>query len=252
MRSPVYLLETKFFAVNMNDALEEVIRYLPNRRGEYFCFANIHLVMEAIRNPNIMNILNQSAGTFPDGMGVALALKFLNYKFRNRVRGTDFTIKMCEYAAHRNLKVFLYGNTEEVLRLLKEKLKTVFPGINVVGSISPPFRPLTKEEDERIVRYINELDPNILFVSLGAPKQEKWMAEHKGKIKSLQFGVGAAFDFIVEKVRQAPRWMQTLGLEWLFRLPQQPNKTITRMKLVPEFALRTFVQFLGKNDTKKA
>jgi N-acetylglucosaminyldiphosphoundecaprenol N-acetyl-beta-D-mannosaminyltransferase len=124
---------------------------------------------------------------------------------------------------------------------LNAKLRSLFPKIKIVGSISPPFRDLTKEEDEGYVRQINESGADILFVSLGAPKQEKWMAGHKGKVKPVQLGVGAAFSFITGKIREAPPWMQKTGLEWLYRLPQQPKKTIQRMTLVPEFLFKTLL-----------
>jgi N-acetylglucosaminyldiphosphoundecaprenol N-acetyl-beta-D-mannosaminyltransferase len=135
----------------------------------------------------------------------------------------------------------------ETLLLLSEKLKNLFPELNIAGSISPPFRPLTKEEDDVYVKKINDSGADILFVSLGAPKQEYWMYEHKERIKPIQLGVGAAFSFITCKVKQAPYWMQKSGLEWLYRLPQEPKKTIIRMSLVPEFLFRTFIQFLKNN-----
>ena len=120
----------------------------------------------------------------------------------------------------------------------------LFPGINIAGSISPPFRELSEEEDASVVAKINKADPDILFVSLGAPKQEKWMAAHKGRIKAVQLGVGAAFDFIIGEIRQSPVWMQRLPLEWLHRMPQQPRKTFIRMLVVPKFFFLTFLQLI--------
>lgn len=245
MNPPISLLGINFFSVDINGALNLVINQFPNRAGEFFCFPDVHLVMEGFKNHRIMDILNASSGNFADGMGVAWAIKFSKKnRFRHRVRGTDFMVKLCQYAAQNNLKIFLYGNTKDTLVMLEEKLRTIFPGINIVGKISPPFRLISREEDENIIRQINEVDPDILFVSLGAPKQEKWMAEHKGKIKSLQFGVGAAFDFIVGKVKQAPKWIQYAGIEWLYRLPQQPYKTIYRMLFFPEFVIRVLIEIL--------
>jgi N-acetylglucosaminyldiphosphoundecaprenol N-acetyl-beta-D-mannosaminyltransferase len=204
--------------------------------------------MESHKDAELKKVLTQSSGNFPDGMGVAWALKILGHRFKDRVRGADFMLKLCSYAAENNLKIFLYGNTEDTIAVLKEKLKSLFPKLHIAGAISPPFRALTKEEDEAFVKQINDADPDILFVSLGAPKQEKWMADHKGRIKAVQIGVGAAFSFITGKVKEAPKWMQKTGLEWLFRLPQQPQKTIYRMSLVPEFLLRTFLQIVKRNS----
>ncbi len=252
MSKPVALQGIKFLPVNIEDALREVVRYIPKRNGDYFCFANIHVVMESHKDPELKTILNSSAGNFPDGMGVAWTLKFMGNKFEDRVRGTDFMLRACSFAAEKNLKIFLYGNTEETLKALTDKLQRLFPGVNIAGTMSPPFRSLTEEEDKRFVREINRADPDILFVSLGAPKQEKWMAEHKGKIKAVQLGVGAAFSFITGKVVQSPKWMQKTGLEWLYRMPQEPGKTIYRMSMVPGFLWRTLIQFIGNRKGRSS
>jgi N-acetylglucosaminyldiphosphoundecaprenol N-acetyl-beta-D-mannosaminyltransferase len=250
MFNSVFLHEVKIYPVGLDDALKVAVQHIPNKDGDYFCFVNVHLLMESQKDEKLIEILNKSAGNFPDGMGVAWALKLFGYKFKGRVRGADFMLRLCEYAERNGLKIFLYGNTHKTLLILKKKLETMFPKIMIVGMISPPFRPLAKEEDELYIRQINDSGADILFVSLGAPKQERWMYEHRGKIKPLQFGVGAAFDFITGKVKQAPRWMQNLGLEWLFRLPQQPRKTIYRMSLVPKFILMTVRSWIKNNRYK--
>jgi N-acetylglucosaminyldiphosphoundecaprenol N-acetyl-beta-D-mannosaminyltransferase len=246
MVEPVHLRGVKFLPVGIDDALNTIAEYIPKRKGDYFCFANIHVVMECYKNAHFRKILNQSAANFADGMGTAGALKILGYRFKNRVRGTDFMLKLCDFASKENLKIFLYGNTEATLNVLEKRLSELFPSLNIVDSISPPFRELTKEEDRIIVNRINKSDPDILFVSLGAPKQEKWMAAHKGHVKAIQLGVGAAFDFIVGDVNQSPVWMQKTYLEWLYRLPQQPKKTIIRMSLLPEFLLLLLKQFISE------
>ena len=247
MPESVDLQGLQFLAIDIEQALETVKRSIPLKNGDYFCFVNIHVVMESHKDPGLRKVLNQAAGNFPDGMGVAWALKFLGNKFHGRVRGADFMLKLCSYASENNINIFLYGNTEEILAALEEKLNALYPGIKIVGSISPPFRELTAKEDEDIIQKINKEDPDILFVSLGAPKQEKWMAMHRGRIRAVQLGVGAAFDFLTERVKQAPVWMQNSYLEWLYRMPQQPKKTTYRMSLVPSFILRTLKQFVSNN-----
>jgi N-acetylglucosaminyldiphosphoundecaprenol N-acetyl-beta-D-mannosaminyltransferase len=236
----------RFCPVGMEDALKVVTRYIPEKQGDYFCFVNIHLAMEGLNNVEMRDVLNASAANFPDGMGVARALKMLGNRFEGRVRGADFMLRLCEYASKNDLKVFFYGNTEETLALLSEKLKGLYPGLNIAGAVSPPFRSLTKEEDDAYVRQINVSGADILFVSLGAPRQEKWMAEHKGRIKAVQLGVGAAFSFLTGRVKQAPLWMQKTYLEWLYRLPQEPRKTIYRMSLVPGFLVRILMQIVRR------
>jgi N-acetylglucosaminyldiphosphoundecaprenol N-acetyl-beta-D-mannosaminyltransferase len=246
MAKMAFLHGVKFLPVNIDDALQKVIEHIPNKSGDYFCFSNIHLVMECHKNEDLKKIVNNSTANFPDGMGTVGALKMLDSTFKNRVRGTDLMLGLCAYAAQRNLRIFLYGNTEDTLDILDEKLRLLFPGITIAGMLSPPFRELTDEEEEIAVDTINQASPDILFVSLGAPKQEIWMAKHFGRIKAVQLGVGAAFDFIAQKVKQAPTWMQNAYMEWLYRLPQQPKKTISRMTLVPEFLLLLSRQYIRK------
>ena len=255
MIGSVNLQGIKFLPVGLGDAAKKVVKHIPERKGDYFCLANIHLVVECYRDPELRRILNESAGNFPDGMGVAWVLKLLGNNFKDRVRGTDLMLRLCAYASKNNLKIFLYGNTKETLVSLKERLMVLFPEINIAGAISPPFRELTEEEDEMIVSKINKADPDILFVSLGAPKQERWMAKHRGRVKAVQLGVGAAFDFITGRVKQAPVWMQRAGLEWFYRMFQQPIKTASRMLLVPEFVYMFLKEFIkqkikGTNNEK--
>jgi N-acetylglucosaminyldiphosphoundecaprenol N-acetyl-beta-D-mannosaminyltransferase len=208
--------------------------------------------MECYRNHSLRKIINQSTANFPDGKGLVMGLGMLGHHVDFKVRGTDLMLRLCAYAAENVLKIFLYGNTDKNLSALKKRVYELFPGISIVGAVSPPFRELTEEEDAGFVQEINDADPDILFVSLGAPKQERWMAGHRGRIKAVQLGVGAAFDFIAGNVKQAPLWMQKAPLEWLYRLPQQPRKTVARMLLVPGFFYLTFLQFIreGRLNSK--
>jgi N-acetylglucosaminyldiphosphoundecaprenol N-acetyl-beta-D-mannosaminyltransferase len=239
---PFELLGIRIMPVGMEESLHMVTHNIQKNQGGFFCFANIHLIMEGYRDPVLRRVLNDSVGNFVDGMGTALGLRVLGNKFSGRVRGAEFMLNLCSHAAQNKFGIFLYGNTNETLKELHNRLKTLFPGIQIVGQISPPFRELTIEEEDDVVRRINNADPRILLVSLGAPKQEKWMWKNQGRIRAIQFGVGAAFDFITGKVKQAPVWMQRGGLEWLYRLPQQPRKTIYRMSLAPSFAWEVLLQ----------
>lgn len=222
--------------VSIEEAEKEIIRCIPRKNGDFLCFVDLHLMMKCYQGLGLRKIINKSATSFPDGMAVAWALKLLGNRFKYRVRGTDLMLRLCSYASDNGLKIFLYGNTEENLDKLQERLRGLFPGLHIAGEISPPFRELSMKEDESFVTQINEAEPDILFVSLGAPKQEKWMAAHKGRVRAVQLGVGAAFDLIIGRVKQAPVWMQKAGLEWLYRMPQQPKKTTSRMLLLPKFA----------------
>lgn len=243
------LLGVELLPIGLDDALNEVIGRVSIKDGDFFCLCNIHIVMECYKDHSFRDIINQSAANFPDGKGLVMGLEILGHHLDFKVRGTDLMLRLCQYAAENGLKIFLYGNTEANLKKLEKRLHGLFSEINIVGAISPPFRELTKEEDEKFIKEINDVDPDILFISLGAPKQEKWMAAHKGKIKAVQIGVGAAFDFIIGEIKQAPRWMQSMPLEWLHRMPQQPKKTFIRMLVVPKFFFLIFLQLLreGRN-----
>jgi len=221
---PYSMSGINIYPVGLKEALNIVLRHIKDKNGDYFCFVNAHLVTEGYKDQNVKEVLNRSTGNFSDGMGVAWTLKLLGAKFKDRVRGADFMMNLCSYAAENGLKIFLYGSTEENLLILKEKLVKLFPELKIVGTISPPFRELTPEEDSKFIEQINNSEADILFVSLGAPKQEKWMAEHKGRLKPVQLGVGAAFDFIAGTKRGAPKWVQKIGLEWLWRLIHEPRR----------------------------
>ena len=177
MKKNIILLGIELSPVDMDQALQIVVENISAKSAGYFCFANIHVVMEGNRRPEIRNILSDSTANFPDGMGVAWALKLLGHKFHDRVRGADFMLKLCEHAALHNLKVFFYGNTEETLEKLKNRLKALFPGLEIAGSASPPFRPLTRQEDDAYIKQINDSGADILFVSLGAPTERRRRVE---------------------------------------------------------------------------
>jgi N-acetylglucosaminyldiphosphoundecaprenol N-acetyl-beta-D-mannosaminyltransferase len=249
---PITFQNIRTYPLGLSDAFRLIIGHIGKVNGIYFCFLNVHLISEAQRDNSLKQVLNESAGNFPDGMGVALALKFLGYHFKGRVRGADLVLMLCKFASTVGLRIFLLGSTGKNLVTLKRQLQDSYKGLNIVGAISPPFRPLSKEEDKRIIDQINNSEADILLVSLGAPKQERWMHEHRGKIRPIQLGVGAAFDFITGAVRQAPHWMQNVGFEWLYRLPQQPRKTTSRMLLAPGFLLKTIIEVSRKRQENNA
>jgi len=246
MVKTAYLLGVRFYPADIEEALGKVIGHISDKKGDFFCLANINDVMVSNKYKALKQVINLSTANFADGMGTAWALKLLGYKFKGRVRGTDLMLKLCDYAAKKNLKIFLYGNTENTLMDLREKLKTLYTDINIVGVLSPPYRELTPSEDWDIIDNINKSDADIIFVSLGCPKQQQWMAAHKEKIKPVQLGVGAAFDFIIGKVKPAPIFVQKIGLEWFYRMFQEPKKTIYRMLLVPVFIFKLLKQMISE------
>jgi exopolysaccharide biosynthesis WecB/TagA/CpsF family protein len=161
----------------------------------------------------------------PDGHPVRWALNALyNTNLPDRVYGPDLMLMLCKAAAEKGIGIYLYGSTEAVLDKLKSNLRARFPGLKIVGAESPPFRNLSPVEDDKVVERLNSSGAGIVFIGLGCPKQEMWAFEHREKIKAVLMCVGAAFDFHAGNKKQAPAWMQKRGLEWLFRLCQEPGR----------------------------
>jgi N-acetylglucosaminyldiphosphoundecaprenol N-acetyl-beta-D-mannosaminyltransferase len=228
------------------EATEKVLAWAAAGESRYVCVANVHMVMEAHDDPSFRALVNAADLVTPDGMPLVWMLRRLGYPHQERVCGPELTSRVCAEAARRGVPVGFYGGHPEALEALVRNLSARFPGLRVVYAYSPPFRPLTPEEDERVTEEINASGARILFVGLGCPKQEWWMAEHKGRVRAVMLGVGAAFDFHAGRVRQAPVWMQRAGLEWLFRLVQEPRRLWRRyLKHNPRFLLLAFLQLTG-------
>lgn len=220
--------------------------HLRARGGGRVCFANVHMVMEAHDDPNFAAILETANLVVPDGMPLVWMQKLLGRRDSERVRGNSVMVAVLRDAAEFQLKVGFYGGSPEVLELVKERTEREFPGLAVTYAYSPPFRALTADEDREIIRNITASEPDILFVGLGCPKQEFWMAEHREPLSCVMLGVGAAFDFYAGTVAQSPEWLSRLGLEWLFRLAKEPRRLWRRyLSTNPRFiylAVRQLVQ----------
>jgi N-acetylglucosaminyldiphosphoundecaprenol N-acetyl-beta-D-mannosaminyltransferase len=219
-----YILNMRVDYTTLEDATGRVIDLALNGRGGYVCVANVHMVMEAFDNPGFREVVNSSYLVTPDGMPLVWGLRLLGIKGAERVYGPALTPAVCKEASKRGIPVGFYGGSEAVLKRMIENLRSRFPGLKVAYAFSPPFRRLTDEEDKRVVYEINSSGARILFVGLGCPKQEWWMAEHVDRVRAVMIGVGAAFDFIAGVKPQAPSWMQNMGLEWFFRLITEPRR----------------------------
>lgn len=196
------------------------------------CHANAHSVITARGDPGFHGVLETADLATPDGMGVAWMLRALGHAAQERVDGPDMMWALCGEAAIRGDGVFLYGGAPDTLERLVIRLREAFPGLVIAGHHSPPFRPLTAEEDEADVARINASGARLVFVGLGCPRQEAWMVARRGRIESVMLGVGAAFDFHAGTVRRAPRWMRDNGLEWLHRLVSEPRRLWKRYLVV--------------------
>ncbi|MGU5767031.1 WecB/TagA/CpsF family glycosyltransferase [Aeromonas allosaccharophila] len=204
--------------------LEWLSSNAQRKHSSYICITNVHSVVTATQDPAFGEIVQGADMVTPDGAPVAWMLRKLGHANQERINGPDLMWKYCALAAERGESIYLYGGTPETLSILQGVLANSFPELKVAGAYSPPFRPLTQAEDEEIISRINASGAGSVWVSLGCPKQEKWMADHRGKINAVMVGVGAAFDYHAGTIKRAPLWMQHAGLEWLHRLCSEPRR----------------------------
>ncbi len=244
--SRVNLLGVGISAVNMGLALKTVEEWIARHEHTYVCVTPAHALMECYRQPDLRVIFNRSGMTTPDGMSVVWLLRLYGRREVGRVYGPDLMHSVCRLSQEKGWRHYLYGGEPGVPELLKSSLRDLYPGLKIAGTYSPPFRPLTEEEDRQVIQRINAADPDIIWVGISTPKQEYWMSQHLGRLNApVMVGVGAAFDFLSGRKPQAPRWMQRSGLEWLFRLGSEPNRLWRRYIQYPLFAGLVLAQFLG-------
>lgn len=231
------ILKTNINVTNMDKTIAYLSTYLEQLRGKYICVSNVHTTVMAFKDTEYRNVQNSAAMALPDGKPLSIVSRRRGFIQARRVPGPDLMPRIFELSKEKAYRHYFYGSSEETLHALKEKLKVRYPYLQIAGMYSPPFRPLTKEEDEKVIRQINESKPDFIWVALGAPKQEKWMYNHMNKVNGVMLGVGAAFDFEAGTVKRAPLWMQELCLEWFYRILQDP------MRLIPRY-FRTNLSFL--------
>ena len=218
----------------------------------WVCAAAVHSVMVAQEDALMRKALTDAVITVPDGMPIVWAANMLGEHLPNRVYGPELMRRYCHRSAERGHRVWLYGGRDQgALVQLALNLRRRHPGIRIVGGYSPPFRPLSEEEDEEIARQVNEAQPDVLWVGIGVPKQEKWMVRLRERLEvPMMCAVGAAFDFHAGRVSQAPHWMQERGLEWTYRIAQEPRRLLPRYLYTnPHFMLafaREYIRARGE------
>lgn len=245
-----YVLGQRLDATSYELATEQIMDWARGRESRYACITNVHVVMEGHDDPSFRKIINEGDLVTPDGMPLVWALKLFGVSTATRVYGPDLTLHVCRAAAENKLPIALYGGTSESLEVFEAFLSKEFPGVEVACAIAPPFRPLTEEEDLRYTQEIEASGARVLFVGIGCPKQERWMAEHRGRINMPMLGVGAAFDFHTGRVKQAPSWMQKSGLEWAFRFMMEPRRLWRRYVIHnPRYLFFLMLQYLKGKDS---
>lgn len=218
------VLHSKISTGSIADFVDTILQLGAARTSDYVCFANVHMLVEAERNPDFGQIVNAAAVAAPDGSPVAAAVRWFRGPAQERVAGMDLLPQLLRAAAERGQSVYFYGTTTPVLRAMVLRAKRELPTLRVVGMHSPPFRPLTEAEDAADVAAINAADPDLLFVALGCPRQERWMAAHQGRIRACMLGVGQAFPVYAGLEPRLPAWARRLWLEWAYRLWLEPRR----------------------------
>lgn len=219
-----HVLGVRIHATTWDVTLDTISRWASARESRYVCICNVHSVVTAARDDAFARIVAEADLATPDGAPIAWMLRRLGHAGQQRINGPDLMARYLQRAARSGESIFLYGGTQATLDRLKPALERRFPGLRVAGAYSPPFRALTPEEDAAMVDEINRSGAGTVWVALGCPKQEAWMAAHRGLINAAMVGVGAAFDFFAGTVPRAPLWMQRIGLEWLHRLASEPRR----------------------------
>ena len=240
------ILGTRVDATTYSRVIEMVQDWSAGQQSRYVCAANVHMLMEAIDSTEYRQIVNSADLVTADGMPLVWMMRLKGQRDQPRVYGPTLMLHVLEVAARERISVGFYGGAPEILEALLRRMQARYVGLNVAFSCSPPFRAISQEEDRAIVEQFNQSGARILFVGLGCPKQEIWMAEHRGKVNAVMLGVGAAFDFHSGLKPQAPDWLQSIGLEWLFRLFTEPRRLWKRyLYYNPRFVLLAVADLLG-------
>jgi N-acetylglucosaminyldiphosphoundecaprenol N-acetyl-beta-D-mannosaminyltransferase len=246
----VEILGIPVSAIDMADALATIRGWIAGRQQQYVCVNTVNSVLAAFDDPQLAEVYENAGLVTPDGMPLVWISRARGHSRVRRVYGPDLMLACCDQLREHGVRHYLYGGADGVPELLAERLVSRFPGLEVVGAYSPPFRALTEEERARDIERINKTSPDIVWVGLGAPKQDHWMSLNREHIEApVLIGVGAAFDFHAGVKRQAPIWMRRTGLEWLFRLLSEPgrlagryivgNSRFLRLIITEEFRRRT-------------
>jgi N-acetylglucosaminyldiphosphoundecaprenol N-acetyl-beta-D-mannosaminyltransferase len=247
------------FPVNplpFNDQVALMLKWAKYGFSKVVCIANVHMLVEAHRDPCFASVLKEADLVTPDGMPLVWMLRRLGASRQDRVAGPDVLVALCRLASLEGVSLFFLGSQSAVLERIRIRLKQEFPELKVAGMEPLPFRPSTEAEDEAIVQMLNESGAGIVLVSLGCPKQELWMAQHKDKVRMVMIGVGGAFPMYAGIHKRAPRFIQQTGLEWLYRLMQEPRRLWRRYSsTIPIFIWLALKQLMmprqaGKPDKK--
>lgn len=206
------------------DFVDQILRFPETANSSYVVFANVHMIVECYKNKETCAAVNNADLVAPDGKPLSVFLNVFQGLDQEKISGPDLFPILLEQAALRGLTVFFYGSTNAILEKVALRAQKEFPNLKIAGTYAPPFRPLNEDENQAIIKVINQASPHFVFVALGCPKQEKWMAENNHKIHSCMLGVGQALLVYAGELKRAPKWLQNLGFEWAYRLCSEPRR----------------------------
>jgi N-acetylglucosaminyldiphosphoundecaprenol N-acetyl-beta-D-mannosaminyltransferase len=234
---------------NYSSFVSHIVSLANQKESANVCVANVHMFIEAYKDENFKNIINDATVVTPDGKPLTWVLNYVYGIRQDRVAGMDLLPDLLQQMMLKKLPAFFYGGTPALLEKTEHYLKYAFPDLPIAGMYSPPFRPATSEEEEKLVQKINNSGAAVVLVILGCPKQEKWMASMKGRINAVMIGVGGALPVMVGMQKRAPAWLQSIGLEWLFRLMQEPRRLFRRYFVTNSFFIFLFFRKIFKNKS---
>lgn len=222
------ILGVHIAAINMDILMQFTRKHIKELSGKYICVANVHTTVTAYDDPDYLNVQNHAVLAIPDGGPLSSLGRKRGYPDMQRTTGPEYLEHVLSESVEHGWTHYFYGSSKETTDRMIQEILRRYPGIRISGVYNPPFRALTEEEDQQVIKQINEAEPDFIWVGLGAPKQEKWMYAHQGKVHGLMVGVGAAFDYLAGNIQRAPSWMQKANLEWLYRLMQDPKRLFRR------------------------
>lgn len=224
VRRVMPVLQAPIDVVSPASATARIAKWASSRESRYVCICNVHSVVTASGDAEFLQVIQGADMATPDGAPLAWMMRRQGVTGQERVSGAELMYDYFDHASASGDSIFLYGSTVDTLEKLRDKLGVRWPRLRIAGMHSPPFRPLSEQEDADVVRMINDSGAGTVWVSLGCPKQERWMAAHRGRVQGVMVGVGAAFEFEAGTVVRAPEWMRRRGLEWLHRLLSEPRR----------------------------
>lgn len=227
--------------------VSHIVSLANEKQSANVCVANVHMFVEAYKNPTFKQILNDATVVTPDGKPLTWVLRYVYGIRQDRVAGMDLLPDLLQQMMLKRLPAFFYGGTPKMLQKTEEYLRYAFPYLPIAGMYSPPFRPATIEEEDLLVENINQSGATVVFVILGCPKQERWMASMKGRINAVMIGVGGALPVMVGMQKRAPSWLQNCGLEWLYRLMQEPRRLFKRYVVTNSMFIYLFLKKIAMN-----